>query len=58
LPPAGRLVLFSPAGEVLADSIWGLEPVFAPAGSFIEVAGDQGDAFVIKTAAIPAADSI
>ena len=58
LPPTGRLILFSPAGEVLADSIWGLKPVFVPAGSFIEAAGDQGDAFVIKTTAIPAADSI
>ena len=58
LPPAGRLILFSPTGEVLADSIWGLDSAFAPAGSFIEVAGNQGDTFVVKTTAVPAADSI
>ncbi|NMC31424.1 MAG: beta-lactamase family protein [Veillonellaceae bacterium] len=58
LPPTGRLILFSPAGEVLADSIWGLKPIFVPAGSYIEAAGDQGDAFVIKAAVIPAANSI
>jgi hypothetical protein len=58
LPPAGRLILFSPAGEGLADSVWGLDSVFAPAGSFIEVAGNRGDIFVIKTTAVPAANSI
>jgi CubicO group peptidase (beta-lactamase class C family) len=48
-PQGGRVILFSPDGAVLSDSVWGGEAVYAPAGSFLEFAGVSGDSFTVKT---------
>ena len=48
-PQGGRVILFSPDGAVLSDSVWGNEAVYAPAGSFLEFAGASGDRFTVKT---------
>ena len=47
-PQGGRIILFSPDGAVLSDSVWGNEAVYAPAGSFLEFAGASGDRFSVK----------
>ena len=47
-PQGGRVILFSPDGAVLSDSVWGNEAVYAPAGSFLEFAGASGDRFTVK----------
>ena len=48
-PQGGRVILFSPDGAVLSDSVWGNDAVYAPAGSFLEFAGASGDRFTVKT---------
>ena len=47
-PQSGRVILFSPDGAVLSDSVWGGKAVYAPAGSFLEFAGVSGDRFTVK----------
>ncbi len=42
-PNTGRIVLFSPDNAVLYDSIVDKGEVYAPAGSWIELAGNAGD---------------
>ena len=47
LPPKGRVIVFSPTGRSLYDSAINSGEVFAPTGSFIEMAGTPGDIFKI-----------
>lgn len=46
-PKKGRIIVLDPSGTVLFDSVLDSEPVFAPSGSFIEMAGDFGDSFAV-----------
>lgn len=47
LPPSGRIALFSPDGTVLYDSAVDSGEIFAPAGSYVLLAGKTGDSFTI-----------
>ncbi len=46
-PEKGRSILFDASGAVLYDSALAREPVFAPAGSWLELAGEVGDEFSV-----------
>ena len=41
----GRMIVFAPDNAVLFDSAVDTGDVFAPSGSFVEIAGAVGDAF-------------
>ena len=47
LPPSGRVALFSPDGPALYDSAVDSGEIFAPAGSYVLLAGKTGDSFMI-----------
>lgn len=47
LPPSGRVALFSPDGIALYDSAVDSGEAFAPAGSYVLLAGKTGDSFTI-----------
>ena len=44
-PSQGRIIVFSPSGSILYDSIVKQGDIFAPAGSFAELLGEPGDVF-------------
>ena len=46
----GRLIMFEATGTVLYDSLLNSGPIFAPAGAFIEMAGETGDTFIVNLA--------
>ncbi|HWR30537.1 MAG TPA: serine hydrolase domain-containing protein [Negativicutes bacterium] len=47
-PKNGRVIIFDPVGTILYDNVLDSGRVFAPAGSFIEFAGDAGDTFTLS----------
>lgn len=47
-PKNGRVIVFDPVGTILYDNLLDFGRVFAPAGSFIELAGDAGDTFTLS----------
>ena len=53
MPQKGRIILFDPAGSAVYDSAVDSGPVFAPAGSFVESAGNAGDSFTVQASATP-----
>ena len=48
LPVQGRVIVLTPASEILYDSALDDGDVFAPSGSFIEIAGNTKDVFVVN----------
>lgn len=51
-PAHGRVIVFAPDNAVLYDSAVDQGEVFAPAGSFVELAGHVGDSFQITATVI------
>lgn len=47
-PGGGRVIVFSPEGSVVYDSVIDSGAVFVPQGGLIELAGEPGDTFEIR----------
>lgn len=52
VPVRGRLLVFDAAGKVLCDSLTEAGKVYAPAGSFVQAAGEAGMAFTVRLASM------
>ena len=50
-PAGGRIVLLGPDGRVLYDNVMDKGAVFAPSGSYVELAGKPGDVFTVTAKA-------
>ncbi len=46
-PAKGRVIVFDGSGKVLYDSVFDSGAVYAPAGSFVELAADPGSSFKV-----------
>ena len=51
-PAGGRVVLLGPDGRVLYDNVMDKGAVFAPSGSYVELAGKPGDVFTVTAKAV------
>ncbi|MDA8088335.1 MAG: serine hydrolase [Nitrospiraceae bacterium] len=53
-PQQGRIIIFSPDGSALYDSVLDSGDTYIARGSYIEVAGSPGDIFTVKAAPVAA----
>lgn len=53
-PAGGRIIIFSPDGSAIYDSVLDSGDVYAARGSYIEIAGLAGDVFTVKARTIAA----
>jgi hypothetical protein len=53
-PQQGRIIIFSPDGSALYDSVLDSGDAYIARGSYIEVAGSPGDVFTVKAAPVAA----